>query len=253
MTVAIGACARVLCGTMSESLKVTEIMKKGISKDRNSNGGFSIIELVTVMAIAAILTAIAVPQMISQRRLTRSTAMTREIMTQMRYARQMAMSQSGATATGTLRRVAFTFQYDDTAKAIKVIGPIPAGTAALLDGAYPNNAGSRVVSSVSLTQGGLASTQISSGIPSGLPGGPTAIDGVTGVTLAGGNLNITFQPEGQVVDSVNNPVDRALFIYNNQASQATASAITVRGASGRVKIWRYNANAANANASGYIE
>jgi Tfp pilus assembly protein FimT len=223
------------------------------SQSRHATGGFSIVELVTVMAIAAVLTAIAVPQMISQRRLTRSTAVTREIMTQMRYARQLAMSQSGATPSGSLRRVAFTFQYDDAAKQIRVIGPIPAGTAALADGTYPNIVGSSVVATVSLLQGGLSSSQIASGIPASMPGAPTSVDGVTGASLSGGKLNITFQPEGQVVDMNNNPIDRALFIYNNQASQATASAITVRGASGRVKIWRYNKDAVNANASTYIE
>lgn len=254
MAIALSACARVSVRTMSEPLKVTESMRKQINTPgRHAAAGFSIIELVTVVAIATVLTAIAVPQMISQRRLTRSTAVTREIMTQMRYARQLAMSQSGATPSGALRRVAFTFQYDDAIKQIKVIGPIPAGPAALADPAYPNNAGSTLMATVSLSQGGLASSQISSGIPSGMAGAPSSVDGVTGVALASGKLNITFQPEGQVVDTSNNPVDKALFIYNNQASQATASAITVRGASGRVKIWRYNVNATNANASTYIE
>jgi Tfp pilus assembly protein FimT len=253
MAIALTGGARVSVRTRSEPLKVTESMRKHINTQDHTSGGFSIVELVTVVAIAAVLTAIAVPQMISQRRLTRSTAVTREIMTQMRYARQLALSQSGATPSGALRRVAFTFQYDDTAKQINIIGPIPAGTASLIDGTYPNIAGSSVVATVSLSQGGIASTQIKSGIPTSLPGAPTAVDGVTGVNLNGGKLNITFQPEGQVVDAANNPIDRALFIYNNQASQATASAITVRGASGRVKIWRYNANVANANASAYIE
>ncbi len=254
MDVAIAACARVSVRITSETQKVTKTMRKKISsKGWRSAAGFSVVELAVVMTIAGILTAIAVPQMISQRRLTRATAVTREIMTQMRYARQLAMSQSGATPTGALRRVAYTFQYNDTAKEIRIIGPIPAGTASLTDGTYPNIAGSSVVVRRSLVEGGLASSQIVSGIPTSLPGAPTSVDGVTGVALAGGNLNITFQPEGQVVDAANNPVDRALFIYNNQASQATASAITVRGASGRVKIWRYNANAANLNASTYIE
>ena len=254
MAIALTALARVSAHRMSKPLKVTESMRKKIkTRGVHATGGFSILELITVVAIAGVLTAIAVPQMMSQRRLTRSTAVTREIMTQMRYARQLAMSQSGATPSGALRRVAFTFQYDDTAKQIRVIGPIPAGTAALTDPNYPNIAGSSVVATVSLNQGGLAGSQMSSGIPTGLPGAPTSVDGVAAAALAGGNLNITFQPEGQVVDATNNPIDRALFIYNNQASQATASAITVRGASGRVKIWRYTKNATNANASTYIE
>jgi hypothetical protein len=38
-------------------------------------------------------------------------------------------------------------------------------------------------------------------------------------------------------------VGRAMFIYNSNAPQATASAISVMGASGRVKIWRYDQSA----------
>jgi Tfp pilus assembly protein FimT len=235
-------------------LKVTKTMRMRMkNKGRRHEGGFSIVELCVVAGIATILTAIAVPQMISQRRLLRSVAITREIMTQLRYARQLAMSQSGATPSGTLRRVAFTFQYDDTTKQIKIIGPIPAGTAALTDANYPNNTGSSVAVTVNLGQGGIATTHISSGIPTGLPGAPTAVDGLTGASLSGAKLNVTFQPDGSVMDTNNNPIDRALFIYNNQASQATASAITVRGASGRVKVWRYTVNAANTNTSAYVE
>ena len=221
--------------------------------DKGSAAGFSVVEVLVVAGIAAILTAIAIPQMISQRRLTRSVAITREIMTTMRYARQLAMSQSGATPTGTLRRVAYTFQYDDTTKQLKIIGPIPAGTASLIDPNYPNLNGSRVVQTNNLGQGGIANSQISSGIPSGLSGTPTSVDGVPSAALNGGKLNITFQPDGSVIDNSANPVDKALFIYNNASPQATASAITVRGASGRVKIWRYTKNATNANASTYLE
>jgi hypothetical protein len=176
-------------------------------------------------------------------------------MTQLRYARQLALTQSGATPTGALSRVAFTFQYDDTAKQVKIIGPIPAGPTGLTDGAYPNNTGSSVVTKVALTQGGLSTSEISTGIPSGLAGAPTAVDGITAASLAGGNLNITFQPDGTVLDSTNTPIDQGLFIYdsyNSAVSQGTASAITIRGASGRVKIWRYTVNA-NANASTYVE
>jgi prepilin-type N-terminal cleavage/methylation domain-containing protein len=227
------------------------MMRKNNSKNRQ-DAGFSMIEILVVMTIVGILTAIAVPQLIVQRRLTRSAAVTREIMTQMRYARQLAMSQSRATPTGALRRVAFTFQYDDATKQVKIIGPIPSGTAALIDTLYPNNTGSSVIVSDPLTQGGLTSTEISYGIPTvstGLPTGAPTIpvgaldDGVSPTALASNKVNITFQPDGSVIDLNGAPLDRAVVLYNNKAAQATASAISVIGASGRVKVWRYSVGA----------
>lgn len=193
--------------------------------------GFSVMELLIVLAITGVLSAVALPQMISQRRLMRSVAVTREISAQMRYARQSAMSQ----------RRAFTFQYDDATKMLRIIGPIAPGSAGLVDGAYPNNAGSTVIS-VPLAQGGLNIGELSYGIPTASPALPTGPlgDGVSNTTLVNSKLNITFQPDGSVIDTTGSPVDRAMFIYNNRASLDTASAISVLGSSGRVKVWRYS-------------
>lgn len=204
--------------------------------------GVSVAEMMLVVAIAGILSAIAVPQMISQRRLLRTSAVAREMMVQLRYTRQLAMS----------RRQAFTFQYDNTNKKIVIIGPIPTGTAALLDTNYPNNSGSSTIMTVPLAQSGIVGTEITEGIPTtstGLPAGAPTIptgalgDGVSKSSLSSGLLNITFQPDGSVIDGTTGaPSSKGLFFFNNKAAQETATAVSVVGASGRVKIWRYTTN-----------
>jgi type II secretory pathway pseudopilin PulG len=216
------------------------------------------IEVLVVLAMVGILTAIAIPTMVTQRRLLRSTALAREVMTQMRYARQLAMSQ----------RQTITFVYDDSTKLITVINHNNnhnanpefavscklSRTAILSAAGFPNTACSRVVSSYPLTQGGLTASEITYGIPSGaqLPAGAPVIpvtalgDTIVMTPLtpvgAGGKLNITFQNDGSVINAAGLPLDRAMFFFNNRAAQATASAVSVVGASGRVKVWRYKLN-----------
>jgi hypothetical protein len=196
--------------------------------------------------------------MLSQRRLLRFNAVGREFMTQLRHARQLAMSE----------RQAITFQYDDSTKEINIIdhnndtNSATSGTAVLADPSYPNTASpAQVVLTVSLLQGGLSSSEIvygvpttSTGLPSGHPTVPTSLgDGTSMTALAGNKINITFQADGSVVSPTGVPVggltlsqgarlDGAIFIFDNQAAGATASAISVLGTSGRVKVWRYNPN-----------
>lgn len=193
--------------------------------------GHSLIELLIVVALIGLVSSFALPQLLVQRRLSRSVAVTREIMTGLRNARQLAMSQ----------RQAFTFQYNDATKQISIIDHNSnLGAALLLDPSYPNTAGSLVVNTAPLAAETLLKSEITYGIPAGVPSGALA-DGISMTALFNSRINITFQPDGSVIDGAGNPAGRAMFIYNNRAGRATAAAISVIGSSGRVKIWRYDA------------
>lgn len=212
---------------------------------RHNEHGRSVVEALTVIAIIGVLSAAAIPQLISSRRLIRSAALPRELVTHLRYTRQQAMSQ----------RQAFTFQYDDTTKQIRIIdhnnvdnpngGCNITGAAVMAHGSYPNTPCSTTVLTVPLTgRIVLPSSELSFGIPTGVS--VTSLgDTTTPTALTGGRLNITFQPNGTVIDGAGNFANRSLFFYNNKASRETASAISVLGAAGRIKLWRYNIGANN--------
>ena len=211
------------------AMKLTQRQQNLTSVSTRRDAGFSLIEIFVVASIIGVLTAITIPQLAGQRRLLRSAAVPREIMTQLRFTRQQAMSQ----------RQSFTFQYDNVAKLITIIDNNAAGATVLNSASYPNNTGSAVVLTSSLTQSGLSSTEISYGVPSGFPTGALA-DGVSSTSLTSGKINITFQPDGSVVDANGNPLDRALFLYNSKLPSQTTAAISVLGSSGRTKLWRYD-------------
>ena len=222
---------------------MNEQVNPEINRRWRSQSGRTIVETLTVVAIAALLTSIAVPQMLSARRLMRSNALPREIAAQLRFARQQAMSQ----------RQAFTFQYDNSTKTIKIYdhnnidnansGCNMTGVQVLSASGYPNTSCSTLVLSVPLATGSLAPADLTYGIPSGVNSNTTLDDGNAMTALTGSVVNITFQSNGTVVDAAGNYAKPTLFFYNNQIPTQTATAISVLGAAGRIKVWRYSSSA----------
>jgi Tfp pilus assembly protein FimT len=212
------------------------------SATRAKEAGHSVVETLMVLTIAAILTSVAVPQMISARRLLRASSMAREIATQLRFARQQAMTQ----------RQAFTFQYDNSTKTVKIFDHNNSnnansacnmtGVQVLTTSGYPNTSCTTIVTTVPLASG-VSATELTYGIPSGITN-TTLDDGNTLTALSGSGLvNITFQADGSVMDNAGNFTAAALFFYNSQVPKQTASAISVLGAAGRIKVWRYSTSA----------
>lgn len=224
-------------------VKLTDDKTKTTAKAlRAREAGRSVVETLMVITIAGILTSVAVPQMLSARRLLRTSSMARTVASQLRYARQQAMTQ----------RQAFTFQYDNSTKTVKIFdhnnnnnansGCNMTGVQVLTASGYPNTVCTTIVTTVPLATGSFAS-ELTYGIPSGISN-VTLDDGNTLTALSGtGLVNITFQPDGTVVDNVGGFTTATLFFYNSQVPKETASAISVLGAAGRVKVWRYSTSA----------
>lgn len=222
-------------------MKTTEAGVRIDKRGWRSDDGRSVIETLMVVAIAAILTTAAMPQLISGRRLIRSSEMHRQILTQLRFTRQQAMAQ----------RQAFTFQYDNSTKTIRIFdhqNNNNANSACNMTGAqvltasgYPNTACTVTSLTVSLATS-LPASEISYGVPSGISNSNLG-DGTSLTALAGNFVNVTFQPNGTVIDSSNNFVNKSLYFYNNKVPTQTAVAISVLGAAGRVKVWRYSTSA----------
>ena len=192
------------------------LIKNKIAKGQK---GFSIPELVIVLLIISIIVVMALPQVISSRRLFRFSGMQRQIVATLTETRQAAMSQ----------KTSITFQYDDSTKKVSIYG-----------GNFGASGDSRN-RIVELTGSGLEPDEISYGRPGGAL--TSALSDSSNITpLVGNVVAITFRSDGSVVDAASAPKNSALFFYNINYPSDMAFAVSVLGAGGRVKVWRYNKN-----------
>jgi len=179
--------------------------------------GFSLPELIIVLLVIAILVVFALPQMIASRRAFSFSGMKRQVATTLNAARQEAMSQ----------RSLIIVHYNNTDKRIVVHG-----------GKFGALGDARNLTT-ELAGGGLEAGDMVYGRPAGAT--TAALADTSNLTpLVADAVSITFQPDGSVVDAADHPQNNALFLYNRLYPNEMAFAISVLGAGGRVKIWRYN-------------
>lgn len=179
--------------------------------------GIGLIEVVIVLLVIAIVVVLALPQVISSRRLFRFSALQRQVSATLRDTRQEAMSQ----------RTAITFRYDNTNKTMIVYG---GNFGALGDAKNPI---------MPMTGDGLTAEEVMYGRPNGAP--TAALGDSSNMTeLTDNVVEVQYQPDGSVINSSDVPQNRALFFYDPKTPADTAFAVSVLGAGGRTKIWRYS-------------
>lgn len=179
--------------------------------------GVGLIEIVIVLLVLAIIVVFALPQVISSRRLFRFSALQRQVAATLRDTRQEAMSQ----------RTAITFRYDDANKRMIVYG---GNFGAFGDAKNPI---------MPMSGDGLTTDEIVYGRPAGAPAAALG-DSSNLNDLSSGFVEVQFQPDGSVINESDVPQNKALFFYDPKTPADTAFAVSVLGAGGRAKIWRYS-------------
>ncbi len=127
------------------------------------------------------------------------------------------------------QRLPITVRYNDGTKKI------------ILHGGKFGALGDSNNQSIELTGSGLSAGDIVYGRPSGATTAALA-DTANLTPITANSVTITFYPDGSVLDAANLPKNSALFFYNRLHPSDMAFAISVLGAGGRVKVWRYNKN-----------
>ncbi|MER3430157.1 MAG: hypothetical protein C4325_11660 [Blastocatellia bacterium] len=198
------------------------------------SAGFSMAELLVVMAIIAIMVAVTIPYIYSYRVLYKSEEQALKIMDVMRETSQLALT----------RRRTFRMEVDMTDNALLIIdenGP----------------ADDTLIKSIPFEAPGLLRLDVK---PAGIsqPNPPNynpavfSVDSVghmSGATPVVGHRvwALRFRSDGSVVTAANNPISATMFIFPSAGPSSDVPtdtkqvrAITVYGGSGAVRYWKYD-------------
>lgn len=203
---------------------------------QSSMTGFSLIELLVVVALIFILSAISLPYILNYKKLYKSEDQALKVMDLMREASQLALT----------RRRSMRLEIDLTTNEVLII-----------DGNGPGNADDTEIKAIPLEPvNEIRMDQIPMSVTR--PSPPNYNDAVFAVDAIGhlrgatpviGNTvwQIAFQSNGSVLNAANIPVSVNLYIWppltpGSPSSRNTREvrAITMYGGSGAVRYWKHN-------------
>lgn len=177
-------------------------------------------ELVVALLVGAIIVVLAIPHVLSVRQLQRFSQFQDKVTSGVSEARTQAISQ----------KKSITFRFDERT-----------GRATIWGGSF-GPAGDARNRSVDLSIDDLDSADVKFGQPPGI-----TVDRLADTTRAAkavsGYVDFTFQPDGTMMDADKYPDNRAIFFYHDKYRINSAFAVTVLGATGRVKSFKYRASA----------
>lgn len=209
----------------------------------NAANGFSLIELIVVISVIVILTAISIPYIYNYKRLYKSEDQALKVMDMMREAGQLALNK---------RRI-IRFELDLTDNAMLIID----------ENTPTTTADDSLVRSIPLerpfevrmdTRPSLVGV-VNQPTPPNYNDATFAAD-TTGHKAGGSTVTnhsvwaARFRSDGSVVNSFGNPISTNLYLWpprtpGNAAARDTLEvrAITMFGGSGAVRYWKYNGTA----------
>jgi type IV fimbrial biogenesis protein FimT len=183
------------------------------------NKGFTLVEMMVVVALITILISVAIPSLLSQRPLWRVNGAAREILTDMR------LTQSKAIRAGDPHSIVFFSPL----KKYEVFVDDGAGGGTAGDGI--RGGGEILIKTVTLGNDVAFGTI---GSPPSLIGGPIAADGIN-FSLRAGGKSVIFNPDGSAESG-------SLYLYPENATTHNdwQRAVEVVGNTGRVKIYSFD-------------
>lgn len=190
--------------------------------------GFSVIELLIVVAIVIILTAAAVFTLTPQRRAYRTDDAAGQVTNLLRDAYQRALTQ----------RQTMRVQIDRANMLVKIIdeNKLPIGDEIEVRS-------EKLSSEVSLSQPAAGA---------GLLNPPQAPYNYPAAAYANNLWEARFRSDGSVVDAAGNPLSATLFfsLANMKSSESNLiRAVTLFGPSGSVRVWRFTGQSFDAGAN----